>query len=179
MQKGKTFTLYVSHNGPLDIDVRCQGRAKNRLNGYKEAAIHAPAIPPRYDGPFQYEAENFDYKGITANITNGIGKPIRDYTAQGYLDFGGQADAAIRKTVHAIQNGVQAITLRYKAPDGARPLRLSVNGRAQAIELPATRNGWWGTVTVNAEFLTGDNLLEIAAVSASEYSLLLDNVIIR
>ena len=179
VQKGKTLTLYVSHNGPLDIDVRCQGRGKGRLNEYKEAEVHAPAIPPRYDGPFQYEAENFDYKGIAANITNGLGKPVRDYTAQGYLDFGGRSDAAVRKTVHALQGGKQTITLRYKAPDGARSLRFNLNGRTQTVELPATRHDWWGTVTVSAEFTKGDNLLEIAAAGASENPLLLDNVIIQ
>ncbi len=178
-QKGGTLTLYVSHNGPLDIDIRCKGRSKGRLTGFKEAVLAVPAIPPVYEGPFQYEAENFDYKGIASNITNGVGKPVRDYTAQGYLDFGGRSDAAIRKGVRALYNGQQALTLRYQAPDGPRVLRFTVNGRTKEAELPATQDDGWGTVTLPVSLRAGDNLLEISAAASSEKTLLLDNVIIE
>lgn len=179
VQKGRALTLYVSHNGPVDIDICCRGRAKDRLHTFKEAVLRTPDIPPVYDGPFQYEAENFDYKNIEENVTNGIGKPVRDYTAQGYLVFGGHPDAAVRKSVRALQDGTHAIILRYKAPDGARTLRFTVNGRTQLVELPATRHDWWGTVTVQAGLRAGDNLLEIASTGASGSSLLLDNVIVE
>ncbi|MBO4451021.1 MAG: glycosyl hydrolase family 98 [Bacteroidaceae bacterium] len=178
-QKGKNLTLYVTHNGPLDIEINCKGRAKQRLSAAKTGTTHEPAIPPTYEGPFQYEAENFDYKGIKANITNGVNKSVRDYTAQGYLDFGGYADAAIRKTIRAPRNGSNTITIRYKASDGARSIRLNINGNIQSVELPATKHNWWGTVTVQTELNKGDNRLEISAAAASENSLLIDNVIIN
>lgn len=176
-QKKGVYTLYVTHNGPVDLTVSCKGSAKDRKTGYTQATLHEPAIPPVYVGPHQYEAENFDYKDIEENVTNGIGKPVRNYTAQGYLRLGGHPSAQIRKTVRTLEGGRHALTLRYSAPEGPRTILLAINGHQQRIELPAADT--WQERVVCLDLNQGDNELRIAADGASDRALLLDNVVLE
>lgn len=108
-----TFILKVTHNGPMDIDIKCSGKATGRLTNFpSKANIIAPSKPPVYYGPRQYEAENFDFR----NITSVSQTDLLNYTAMGYLNFGSNTSARIMDTVNVPENGVYVLKTRYRSP---------------------------------------------------------------
>ena len=175
--RNDVYILYVTHNGPVELTVNCQGKAKNRRSDFKTASISQPVMPPLYNGTLQYEAENFDYKNITNVVTNGIGKPVRNYTAQGYLIFGSDQKAEIRKIVRAAANADYLLTIRYSAPDGPRTISLSVNGQTQHVELPAATD--WQEKTIRVRIKQGNNELRFASTGTSACNLLFDNITLK
>jgi len=178
-QTGSDYTVYVSHNGPVDIEIQCKGNGKDRLKDNPTAKISAPAIPPVYNGPLQYEAENFDCRGIDGVTINGVRLDIRNYTAQGYMHFGKKADARVRDIVTALKSGQYTLTLRYAATEGARKLNLSVNGQNMELNLPATAaSDFWGTVSQTVTLKKGSNELVLSSTGASDCDLYLDNIVI-
>ncbi len=180
IQTGSDYTVFVSHNGPVDIEIQCKGSTKNRLKGNIAAKISAPVAPPVYYGPRQYEAENFDHRGIDGVTINGVRDKIRNYTAQGYLHFGKEGDAKVRDMVKALKSGQYRLTLRYAATDGGRKLDLTVNGQTTEISLPATNtNDFWGTVSQTISLKKGENELVLSNHEASAYDLYLDNIVIE
>jgi len=179
-QSGNDYTIYISHNGPVDIDIQCKGNAKDRLNGNIPAKISAPAIPPVYNGPRQYEAENFDHIAIDGVTINGVRQNIRKYTAQGYLHFGKSAEAKVRDMVKVLKSGQHKLTLKYAAIEGGRTINLTVNGQTTEITLPATdATDFWGAVSLPVNLKKGENELIFASGKSSEYDLYLDNIIIE
>lgn len=139
------YTLVVAHNGPIDIIVKCAGNAKDRLTDFTEAKLIEPEIPAEYVGIRQYEAENFDYKSIGGNLSNGTLGSIKNYSAQGYLNFGTNSTAVVRDTISVLHDGDYTLTLRYLAPSGIGRISLYINNvRSMIISLPKTNidNGW-------------------------------------
>lgn len=173
------FTLIVTHNGPLDITVNCAGNAKDRLTKFTVAPLVKPGSAPAYSGPFQYEAENFDYKNIEANITNGINKGVANYTAQGYLRFGTNAEASIRKNIKALKSGKHTLTIKYLAPNGKRDLQLLVNGVRSDISFAQTESANdWKLLSQTIQLKKGNNQIEFKANNDSINEILFDNVIV-
>lgn len=157
------YTLIVAHNGPLDLTIKCSGDAKGRLTEYTKSMVTEPGIPSQYVGARQYEAENFDYRNIGGNVTNGNNGSIKNYSALGYLNFGTNSAASVRDTISVLHDGTYTLKLRYLAPNGVGRIALYVNNvRSQIIVLPmtTTTNGWTDytcTVTLNA----GKNVIRI------------------
>ncbi|MBN1128494.1 MAG: T9SS type A sorting domain-containing protein [Chitinispirillaceae bacterium] len=175
------FTLNVPHNGPLDISVRCTGTATGRLTNYTRSGITAPARPPVFRGPYQHEAECFDYKNIDQNVTSGYGEAVRNYTGQGYLRFGTSAGAKARAYVTVSEKGVYGLETRY-AVTGAdlRTIDLYVNGtRAETplfIRTAALSN--WSLNKQNITLDAGGNTIEFAANAAGASPFYIDNIVV-
>jgi hypothetical protein len=175
------YTLSVKHNGPLDITVNCSGTNTDRLTAYTTATITAPTTPSIYTGPRQYEAENFDFKSIAGNVSNGISGTIRNYQALGYLKFGTNASASIRDSVHAPIAGDYTLETRYSNSGSAvTAIDLYVNGvkvatptfKATGVDsnfVIDTR-----TITLNA----GTNVIMFKASSAPVSSVTFDNIVL-
>ena len=160
------LTLVVSHNGPVEITVKCQGAATDRLTEWTEATIEVPERPSVYTGDLQYEAEFFDRKNATCH-TNGyyVGHP--GYYGQGYVDMGTNRSAAIRDTIWAPRKGTYTITMRYQTGGNSR-IRMSVAGATKTLNCSNT-NGEWVETSTTAELEAGANEIEIryAAVTSS------------
>jgi hypothetical protein len=173
------YTIVVAHNGPLDLTIKCSGDAKDRLTEFTEAKLLEPEIPSEYVGARQYEAENFDYKNIGGNVTNGNYGSIKNYSALGYLNFGTNSAAVVRDTVSVLHDGDYTFTLRYLAPNGIGRILLYVNNvRSQIISLPmtTTANGWTDytcKITLNA----GKNVIRINS-NSNQNSLYFDRMTI-
>ncbi len=178
---GGVFTLSVQHNGPLDITVNCSGAAAGRLAAYTPAAISAPARPSFYVGPRQYEAECFDYKNIGGIVRGGNTGAIRNYTGQGYLQFGTGAGSAVRDTVSVPKTGAYRLETRY-AVTGADigSVDLYVNGARVGTPVFAqtpTLSDWAvlkQTVSLNA----GANTIEFRATATRSNSLYFDSIVV-
>lgn len=178
---GGVFTLTVQHNGALDITVNCAGTATGRLTAYTPSTVIPPALPVIYQGPVQHEAEHFDYKSIAGNTANGVSGAIRNYTAQGYLQFGTNAAASVRDSLYVTHGGPYQLRTRYSVTGGnVGTISVYVNGSnvATPVFTPTASTSTWAvntqTVTLNAGF----NTIEFRAASAAPYSLYFDNIVL-
>ncbi len=175
------FSLTVKHNGPVDITVNCSGTATNRLTTYKSATVVTPEKPAFYTGPRQYEAECFDYKNISRNVTSGYSYSIRNYTGQGYMQIGKSSYAGVRDTVYALRKGKYQLITKYSVSGGeVKTLDLYVNGTkigTPTFTKTATDSDW-KYFEQAVDFNTGKNVVEFKANSSGSYSLNIDNIVI-
>ena len=172
------FTLSITHNGPLDLDINCSGNATDKLTDYPEAVqIVAPARPPVYKGPHQYEAENFDYK----NFSRIDETSLKYYTAMGYLTFGNNAAASIMDSISVLQSGDYLLQTRYRAPNATvKTIDLYINGKKVATPTftkTANDNRVWDVNIQNVSLNKGANSIEFRANAASS-TFYIDNIII-
>ena len=179
---GGIFTLTVQHNGGLDITVNCAGTATGRLTAYTPSTVVSPVPPPVYQGPIQHEAEHFDFKSIAGNTANGANGAIRNYTGQGYLQFGTNAAASIRDTLYITYPGTYQLQTRYALTGGnVGTVNLYVNGINVATP-SFTQTGSTNTWAVNTQTVTlnaGFNTIELRANAAAPYSVYVDNIVAR
>jgi hypothetical protein len=178
---GGVLTLNVVHNGPLDLTVNCSGTATGRLTSYKTSSIAPPSQPSTYMGVRQYEAENFDYKNITRVYTNAINSGVSNYTAQGFVNFGTNSAASIKKTVKVIKSGAYRLDTKYSVTGGsASNIDLYVNGtKVTTLALAQTStNSDWATNKQNITLNAGTNTIELKANTAGTRSVYFDNILI-
>lgn len=181
--KDGVYTLTVSHNGPLDLSVNCSGNAVERETQYTTASVSAPASPQIYQGAHQYEAECFDFKNVAKRITAGDGEAIRNYTAQGYINFGAGAEAAVRDEITAVEEGMYKFRIRYRASSATvNTVDMYVNGtKVGTPEFAQTDNDntTWYTVSMSASLKKGKNTFELKANSSGAGDLYLDNIVVE
>jgi hypothetical protein len=175
------FTLTIMHNGPLDITVNCAGSATGRLTSYTPAVVSVPAKPLIYTGPLQYEAECCDYKYITGIVKGGYSDPVRNYTGQGYLQFGTNSAASARETVTVLKSGTYRLETRYSVVGAnINTIDLYVNGTKAATPVftqTATLSDW-AINKQNISLNAGTNTIEFRAAAAGASSLYFDNIVV-
>lgn len=178
--EGEAFVISVSHNGPVDIEIVCSGKETGKDLTVSTGAVSAPARPDEYFGECQFEAENFDYKNISSIVRNGYDGDIRNYTGQGYMNFGSRAGAAAR--ISFSQNNITqcALVVKYiSAGAGMSSLDLYVNGiLSQSLQLSGTGNGEWNTHYAFIELTPGANTLEVKTSEALKSELIIDNFVL-
>lgn len=158
------LTLVVGHNGPVELSIKCKGKATGRLTEWTPARIEVPERPSVYAGTLQYEAEFFDYKNIGACRTNAYYNGYPGYQGQGFVEMGTNRSASIRDTVRVLRNGTYTISVRYQVPNGSARMYLIVNGKRNSLTMRAT-NGVWAETSVEAELEAGENEVELKFVS--------------
>ena len=175
------FTLTIEHNGPVDIQVNCSGTATDRLTEYQTANIVVPASPPVYTGPLQYEAETFEYKNIAEIVKNGYSGNIRNYTGQGYLNFGTNSSAGVRDVVTVLNDGTYNLKTRYTALSNINSIDLYVNGIKVTTPsfLQTDSLSAWGVNTQSIELKKGKNNIEYKANSTGISTIYFDNITVE
>ena len=95
-------------------------------------------------------------------------------TGTGYMDMGAQIGDAASFTVNAPSAGTYTFSFRYSngggAPNGDRPMSLSVGGETVTVAFPGTGvDGWdnWQTATVDVALSAGVNTVRIANTVAN------------
>jgi hypothetical protein len=173
------YTLYVKHNGPLDINVNCAGTATERLTSFKKANYIEPAIPPVYTGPRQYEAENMDYKSVSQNVTSATYAGVSNYTGQGFMKFGGNQGATIRDTISVIKSGTYRFRIKYMSPNGSvSGIRFYVNGVLKSTPyFPQTASNAWSVCIQSADLKAGKNVIMLYAFTTNN-NIYFDNIIV-
>lgn len=154
--KDGVLTLTVSHNGPVELGIKCSGNATERLTEWTPARIEVPEAPSVYTGTLQYEAENFDYKDIAACRGNAYYNGHRGYQGQGFVEFGTNKSAAIRDTVTVLRKGTYTMTVRYQALTSGVTMQLLVNGRRYPLTFRKTGEVWT-EVAKDVELEEGEN----------------------
>ncbi|MDE6394311.1 MAG: glycosyl hydrolase family 98, partial [Duncaniella sp.] len=181
--KDGVYTLTVTHNGPLDLAINCSGSATDRKTEYTAAQVIVPQAPKLYHGPLQHEAEVFDYKNISYAVGSGYSHPIRNYTGQGYVNFGKSKNAALRDDFSLLEEGRYSIKIRYRAATAdINHVDLYLNG--EKIGTPdfiqsGSDNGVWYTTSMAAYFNEGKNIIELKANAMGSADLYIDNIIIE
>lgn len=175
------LTLTIQHNGPLDIEIHCEGTSKDRLKKFQKSNITEPKAPAFYTGPRQYEAELFDYQNIQENVPNGCWSDVKGFQAQGYLKFGTKANAAVRDTVNTSVGGTFKLTLRYTSEADNDGVDLYVNGqKAATLSLKATDTmSSWTLCDQEIVLTEGENTIELKASKELPGNLYLDNFVVE
>lgn len=177
------YTLVLEHNGPLDLTISCSGAETDRLTDYTTAQLSVPQSPNLYYGPRQYEAEVFEFKSVGQRVGSGYDQPIRNYTGQGYINFGKNKNAAVRDEVSVIDEGRYSLQFRYRAPSAAvNTVDLYVNGeKIDTMDFiqSGSDNGVWYVATLPAFLKEGKNIVELKANAAGASDLYLDNLIVE
>ncbi|HLP76083.1 MAG TPA: glycoside hydrolase family 98 domain-containing protein [Candidatus Paceibacterota bacterium] len=178
---GGVFTLTVQHNGPLDLTVNCAGSAAGRLTAFTAPSLVTPALPAAYPGLRQYEGECFDYKNVTAVSKNGYSGILRNYTGQGYVQFGAGSTAAVRDSVTVLNGGTYRLETKYSVTGAdIGTIDLYVNGVKVATPLftdTADNTAW----AVNKQFITlnaGVNTIEYRANGTGASPIYFDNFVV-
>jgi hypothetical protein len=178
---GGVFTLTIEHNGSIDIILNCSGNATGRLTEYQTADIVVPHPPEVYTGPRQYEAEHFDYQNIAGIVKNGYDYSIRNYTGQGYLQFGTSSTASVRDYVTVLNDGTYLLETRYTATGGdVNSIDLYVNGSKTATPSFAQTSSLsnWAVDSQNIELNTGVNIIEYRANATGAQTIYFDNIVV-
>ena len=179
---GGVFTLNILHRGALDLTINCGGTGTGRLTNYTSATLTPPVLPLTYVGSHQYEAENFDYKNVGGNITQGIGTSISNYNAMGYLNFGTSSSASIRNNaITVLKSGAYLLDIRYAVTGSSiSNIDLYVNGVKTATPtftaIAALSN--WATNEQSISLNAGTNIIEFRANGTGASSLYFDNIVV-
>ena len=177
------YTIEIVQNGPVDLTISCSGEETDRLTDYQTASMVVPQAPHLYHGPRQYEAEVFEFKKVGQRVNSGYGEPIRNYTGQGYINFGKNKDAAVRDEVSVLNEGRYALKFRYRAPSAdVKTVDLYVNGEkigAMDFIQSGSDNGVWYVASMPAYLKEGKSTVELKATAAGASDLYLDNLIVE
>lgn len=173
------FTLNVTHNGPLDIAVKCKGSNTSRLEVPEWDRTYGAEIPPVYTGVRQYEWENADYSNIDKNWNGATKSDIPGFTALGYASFGNNRGAKMRDTISIDEAGKYKMSIRYLSPDAdINRINISVNGdvKARNVKFPKTdSDNTWTTADVELDLKAGKSEIMISSTTSQTTPLYLDN----
>ena len=173
------YTLTVSHNGPVDLTINCKGSATDRSTDYAQPKIVTPEFARNYYGDLQYEGECFDYVNVTKCMGDGYNTGVKDYTGQGYMNFGNKDGASVRDIVTVREKGEYNVIVRYTATSDIENCVLEVNGKKYKLSFAETLDkSEWMTAEVPVSLNLGANEIRITANGELEGNLLIDNIVI-
>lgn len=172
-----TLTIEVTHNGAVELEIKCSGNATGRATAPGEVKMVAPEAAPDYYGTLQHEAELFDYIGVNQVVKNGSRAGIDSYTAQGYMILGNDVDAELKETVLIDNAGTYNLQLRYSTNTDNSNVTLYVNGKKVALPpMGATLSlEDWLTVSCDVSLKKGENTIELRSKSGADSILYIDN----
>lgn len=172
------LTVYVDHNGPVEIEISCKGTATDRAAVPEVSETVAPSAPGDYYGTLQHEFELFDYIGVDQIVKNGSRSGVDNYTGQGYMVVGTANDSKLRTTVSIDTAGTYSLNLRYSSTADVSGLNVYVNGKKVSLPDMAASLSLddWSTVSSDVKLKTGENTIEIRTKSGSVAPIYLDNI---
>jgi hypothetical protein len=174
---GGVFTLTVQHNGSLDVTVNCSGSGTGRLTTFTPASLTPPAKPMLFPGPRQHEGESFDYKNTVGITKNAYSGSLRNYTGQGYINFGTSSSAAVRKAVSVLKSGTYRLQTKYSVTGAdITTIGLYVNNVKVATPVFAQTAGAWGIQETNITLNAGSNSIEFKASGTAPSAIYFDNL---
>ncbi len=176
-----SFTITVSHNGPIDLSIKVKGNETGKATDYNTASYIPPERPGIYYGDRQYEFELSEQKNIQQNVPNGCRTGVDKFVGQGYLIFGKENKAAARDTINTLESGKYNLSIRYAlANANVSKLALYVNGR-KVTNLKLAKTGStseWSLCTEEVSLKKGANTVELKSTGELEDTLYLDCMIL-
>lgn len=173
------YTLYVRHNGPVDITVNCQGAATERSTDFLNStalSLDLPKQPAEYNGEIIIEAEDMDYKSIRSCATDPYNwySSVRGHTGNGFADMGTNTAGALRHEINIKHPGEYKIAIRYTCTQRTGNVAVTVNGTRTLVSCEKTNTNEWKKATLNTTLKEGKNTLIIT--NSSGLNMYIDNV---
>ena len=174
-----TFTLNVSHNGPVDVSISCAGAATERSTDVlSDTPLSAdlPKQPEDYYGEIIIEAEDMDYKSIQSCVTDPYGwyPNVRGHSGNGFMDMGTNTAGSLRHTIKIKHAGAYNIAVRYTSSTRAGAMAATVNGVRNVLRFDKTNTNEWKKMVFSANMKEGENTLVIT--NSGGIGLYIDNV---
>ncbi|MCF0202599.1 MAG: hypothetical protein HUK08_04465, partial [Bacteroidaceae bacterium] len=174
------LTLTVTHNGPLDIAVKCEGNNTDRPAIPTFEKTHGADIPPVYTGTRQYELENADYMNVDKNGDGISFCDIQGFTALGYVSWGTNRAAKLRDTIRIDEAGTYKMAIRYIAPAAdVKSINVTVNNKVVSRNtlFPQTSSTEWTVkeLDVEVDLKAGVNVVMFSNIATQANPFYLDN----
>lgn len=156
------YTLVVSHNGPVDVKIGCQGAETNRRTDYVgNVALPRPVQPEDYYGTLIIEAEDMDNSSVQSMVQTpyySSYKWVRGQSGNGFVVMGKNTAGALRKVFKVKKGGEYRIAVRYcnTYKDGYVRIRINDN-TAQRVMFHKTESNVWRKDTITATLNAGEN----------------------
>ena len=168
-----TYTLDISHMGPVDLSIKCSGNAIDRSSDVvNSTALSAdlPKQPSDYSGDIIAEAEDMDYKDIKSCVLDPYGAypNERGNAGNGFVDMGASTTGSLRHVVNVKRAGSYNITVRYTADGADGRLSAAMNTTTKALSCPQTATNEWKKVSFTADINQGDNTLVLTNAGGTE-----------
>ena len=161
-----TFSLYVKHNGGVDLTVNCHGAATDRLTDVlndTNLSIDLPKQPEDFIGEIIIEAEDMDFKNISSCVTDPYGwyPSVRGHAGNGFADMGTNTAGSLKHDINIKHPGDYKIVIRYTCTQRAGNLSVSVNGTKTSVACEKTATNEWKKATMTTSLKEGKNTLLI------------------
>lgn len=168
-EAAQVYTLSVSHCGPLDLTVNCQGsndRTETPATVPAAEALPQPKQPDAFKGAIVIEAENMDYKSVKSVALTHSGwwaQDYNDFAGMGYVEMGTSTAASLRHELKLNESAVgdYDIFIRYCNTTKAGNLQVSVNGKSETLKVEKVGKNDWQKLKVSATLNAGTNKLII------------------
>ena len=174
------YTLKVSHMGPVDLTLYCEGAATDRASDILDSTaldLDLPKQPEDYYGEIIIEAEDMDYKNIASCVTDPYGwyPSVRGHAGNGFMDMGTSTSGALRHEIKIKHPGTYNLSVRYTSPSRTGNIVAAVNGTRKPLRCNQTATNEWKKVTAVVTLKEGTNTLIIT--NNSGLNLYIDQVI--
>lgn len=161
-EEQKSFTVSVSHNGPIDITIHCSGAGTNRSTDVASSTPLTASLPKQpsvYRGEVVVEAEDMDFKNIKSCVTDPYNAypSVRGHAGNGFMDMGTNTAGSLRHTMNMKESGLYRITVRYTCTAKSTTLQAVMNGVSSDVLCEQTQTNEWKKVSYETNMNKGDN----------------------
>ncbi|MBQ0057716.1 MAG: glycosyl hydrolase family 98 [Bacteroidales bacterium] len=168
-----TYTVRVSHNGPLDLTIHCAGSGEDRLTDCLADAplTDLPKQPEDRLGELIIEAEDMDYKNVKTVVTdayNSTYRNLRGHSGMGFVLMGTTTGATLADSVTVKYPGTYDITLKYRADDASSACKVQVGSTNKSLTLRKTSNAW-ETMTFQATLEAGRHFARVIGTGSKDF----------
>ena len=175
----ETFTLEVSHNGPVDVVINCSGSQTGRSTDYINSpnlSLDLPKQPEDFRGDIIIEAEDMDYKNIRSCVTDPFGwyPSVHGHAGNGFMDMGTNTSGGLTHKLNVKESGTYRISLKYTAKSSGT-LSSTVNGVSKTFRIEKTSSvNEWKRAKVTATLRNGSNTMVFT--NSNGIDMYIDNV---
>lgn len=158
----KTYTVWVSHLGPVLLSIKCTGEGTDRMTDILPAdTLALPKQPEPFKGPIIIEAENMDYKNVNVALTHSgwWAQEYKDFAAMGYVETYENANSSLRHSLKLTEGGDYNIRVRYCNSNKAGSMKATVNGTDYAMNFEKVDINDWREAVITTTLNTGENTL--------------------
>jgi len=170
-----TYTLTVSHNGPVDLTINCTGEGTERLTDYlSDAALEElPVQPGDSIREVIIEAEDMDYKSVSNVVTDAYNSNYRSllgHSAMGFVVMGSNTSGSLQCFPVTKAAGTYTVTIKYMYDGSANSkLRTKMNTATNVTTTFEPTNGEWKTVSLEAEMKAGKNTFTLTNAGGKDF----------
>ena len=158
----KTYTVWVSHLGPVLLSIKCTGEGTDRMTDVLPAdTLALPKQPEPFKGPIIIEAENMDYKNVNVALTHSgwWAQEYKDFAAMGYVETYENANSSLRHSLKLTEGGDYNIRVRYCNSNKAGSMKATVNGTDYAMNFEKVDINDWREAVITTTLNAGENTL--------------------